>query len=238
MIKIGPNRMKKTVFYTEMAYFLALALLAIGTALTAYGGFGISMVVAPAYLLHLKLSELFPAFTFGAAGYTLQAVVLLVMMLLLRKAKLIYLFSFVTAVFYSFLLDGAMLLTSLLPQTIFLQVSLYVAGAVLCCAAIAFLFTSYLPPEAYELCVKEVSAKLGKPVHAVKTVYDCCSLAVALLLSLLFFGTIRGIGIGTVACAFLYGSLIRLFQKLYNNHFRFADRFPLRKYFEESEEAT
>lgn len=230
--------MKKPVFYTEIAYFLALALLAAGTALTAYGGFGISMVVAPAYILHLKISQFFPAFTFGAAGYTLQAVVLLVMMLLLRKAKLLYLLSFVTAVFYSFLLDGAMLLTTLLPQSLFLQIPLYIIGAILCCAAIALLFTSYLPPEAYELCVKELAAKLGKPVHTVKTVYDCCSLAAALVLSLLFFGTIRGIGIGTVVCAFVYGSLIRMFQTLYSKHFRFTDRFPLRKYFEESEEIT
>ena len=91
--------MKKPTFHTEIAFLLALALLAFGTALTAYGGLGLSMVVAPAYILHLKISEIFPAFTFGAAGYTLQAVVLLVMMLLLRKAKLIYLLSFLTAVF-------------------------------------------------------------------------------------------------------------------------------------------
>ena len=38
--------MKKPVFYTEAAYFIGLFLLALGTALTAYGGFGISMVVA------------------------------------------------------------------------------------------------------------------------------------------------------------------------------------------------
>lgn len=230
--------MNKPVFYTEIAYFLALTMLAAGTALTAYGDFGISMVVAPAYILHLRISQVLPFFTFGAAGYTLQAVVLLVMTVLLRKVKLIYLFSFVTAVFYSFLLDGAVLLTALLPQTFLLRISLYIVGAVLCCAAIALLFTSYLPPEAYELCVKEVSARLKKPLTTVKTVYDCVSLGVSLVLSLLFFGTIRGIGIGTVICAFCYGSIIRLFQKLYTKHFQFADRFPLRKFFEEREEPT
>ena len=61
--------MKKPVFYTEIAHVLALVLLALGTALTAYGDLGISMVVAPAYILHLKLSQVFPFFTFGVAGY-------------------------------------------------------------------------------------------------------------------------------------------------------------------------
>ena len=44
-----------------------------------------------------------------------------------------------------------------------------------------------------------------------------------------------GIGIGTVACALLYGVIIGLFQKLYSKIFIFKDAFKLRKYFEESE---
>jgi len=227
--------MKKPVFYTEIAYFLGIALLSLGTALTEYGGFGISMVVAPAYLLHLKICQTLPFFTFGVAEYTLQAVVLLAMILLLRKVKLPYFLSFGAAVLYGILLDGAMRLTALLPKMLLLQVLIYILGAILCCAAIALLFSTYLPPEAYETFVKELSAKLHKPVHTVKTVYDCCSLAISIALSLIFFGSIVGIGIGTVVCAFLYGYIIRIFQTLCNKLFCFTDRFPLRKYFEESE---
>ena len=216
---------------------MALAMLAIGTALTAYGGFGISMVVAPAYVLHLKLSQVLPWFSFGMAGYTLQAVVLVVLMLLMGKVKLSYFLSFVTAVCYGFALDGAMRIVGLLPENLILQVVLYVVGTLLCCGGLAFLFSTYLPPETYELFVKELSHKLKKPVHRVKTIYDCCSLVLAIGLSLLFFGTLRGIGIGTVICAFLYGPLIRLFQKLYSRRLQFVDKFPARKYFEEKEDA-
>lgn len=225
--------MKKSVFYTEVAYLIALAILALGTALTAYGDLGISMVVAPAYILHLKISQALPFFTFGAAGYTMQAAVLILMMLLLRKVKPVYFLSFVVAVCHGFVLDGAMLLTGLLPENAVLQVLLYIVGAVLCCAGLGMLFSTYLPTEAYELFVKELAAKLHKPVTTVKTVYDCCSLALSVLLSFLFFGTLRGIGIGTVVCAFGYGSLIRLFSRLYDKFFRFEDKFPWRKHFEE-----
>lgn len=229
--------MKKTVFYTEIAHILALIMLAFGTALTAYGGFGISMVVAPAYVLHLKLSQVLPWFSFGVAGYTLQAAVLIVLMLLMRKAKLRYLLSFVAAVGYGFILDGTMGIVGLLPEHTVLQTVLYGVGVLLCCGGLAFLFSTYLPPEAYELFVKELSHKLKKPVHRVKTIYDCGSLALAIGMSLLFFGTLRGIGIGTVLCAFLYGPLIRLFQKLYSRRLQFADKFPLRKYLEEKEDS-
>ena len=230
------NSVKKPVFYTELAYPIALLLLALGTALTAYGGFGISMVVAPAYILHLRVSELLPFFSFGVAEYTLQAVILLLLMLILRKVKLTYLLSFGAAVLYGFALDGAMRLTSLLPVYPALRISLYVMGALICCAAIALLFYSYLPPEAYEMFVKEVAGTWKKPFPTVKTVYDVVSLILAVVLSLLFFGKLRGIGMGTVICTFAYGPIIHLFQKMLEKLFRFEDRFPWRKFFDESEE--
>ena len=224
--------MKKPVFYTEAAYGIGMVLLAVGTALTVYGDFGLSMVVAPAYILHLSLSPFFPFFSFGVAEYVLQALLLLLTMLLLRKAKLSYLLSFGAAILYGILLDGAIGLTALLPEQLYLQIPLYLAGVLLCCSAIALLFCSYLPPAAYELLVKELSAKFQKPTHAVKTVYDMASLAIAAIASLALFGTFRGIGIGTVLCALTYGIIIRFFQTRYTKWFHFTDKFPLRKHFE------
>ena len=227
--------MKKTCFYTEVAYVLGLILLAAGTALTAYGGLGLSMVVAPAYVLHVFVSQFLPFFSFGMAEYTLQAVVLIVMMIILRKVRLMYFLSFVAAVFYAFALDGAMSLTSLLPENTVMQIVMYVLGEFICCGAIALLFVSYLPPEAYEMFVKEIAYKFNKPVHKIKIFYDYGSLAVAVILSLVLLGRFEGIGIGTVVCAILYGFIIRMFQKLYEKAFRFEDGFKWRKYFEKGE---
>ena len=223
--------MKKHIFYTEAAYFVGLLLLALGTALTAYGGFGISMVVAPAYILHLFLSPHFPFFSFGVAEYCMQAVILLLLTLLLRKAKLSYLLSFAAAIIYGFLLDGAMHLTSLLPVNLFLQVAAYLLGVGLCTFSIALLFASYLPPAASEMFVKEFSQELHKPIHRIKTFYDCASLALALILSLAFFGNIQGIGIGTILCALCYGTIIRFWATCFEKRLCFTDKFPLRHYF-------
>ena len=194
-----------------------------------------SMVVAPAYILHLAISPYLSFFSFGMAEYVLQALVLIVMMLILRRVKLTYFLSLTVAVFYGFVLDGGIYLTSFLPQGLFIQTIAYILGALISCGSIALLFSSYLPPEAYEMFVKEIAQKAGKPVYKIKTVYDFCSLAVAVALSLIFFGSIEGVGIGTVVCAIVYGFIIRLFQKLYNITIRFEDRFNWREYFEERE---
>ena len=45
--------MKRT-FYTEGAYVIGIISLAFGTALMEKADFGMSMVVAPAYLIYLK----------------------------------------------------------------------------------------------------------------------------------------------------------------------------------------
>jgi len=227
--------MKKPVFYTELAFFAGLILLAFGTALTAYGNAGISMVVAPAYVLHLFVSRILPWFSFGVAEYILQAVVLLVLILVLRKAKWAYLLSFGVTLLYGFVLDSCMMLTALLPENLYVRIGVYIVGAVICCNALALLFTSYFPPEAYELFSKEVSAKFCKPVHKIVNFYNLGSLLLSVVLSLVLFGDIRGIGIGTVACAFLYGFIIRFFQTVYEKLFCFEDKLPWRRYFEESE---
>ena len=228
--------MKTRIFYTEAAYAVGTLLLALGTALTAYGGFGMSMVVAPAYLLHLKLVPLLPFFSFGVAEYALQALVILLLILAMRKVRPVYFLSFAAAIVYGILLDLCMTLTGFLPETLGLRIGSYVFGVVQCTAGIALLFRSYLPPAAYELCVKEFARKKRKPVSAVKTVYDCASLAVAAGMSLAFFGSVEGIGIGTVVCALIYGTVIRKFSDLYGKIWVFRDAFSLRTRFEESEE--
>ena len=77
--------MKKPVFYTELGFVVSLLLLALGTALMVQGDFGVSMVTAPAYVLHLQLSQYFPFYTFGVAEYSTQVLALLLMVLLLVR---------------------------------------------------------------------------------------------------------------------------------------------------------
>ena len=175
--------MRKT-FYTELAYVLGLIFVALGVAFMEKPDFGVSMVVAPAYILHLKISETYSFFTFGMAEYTLQAVLLIIMALVLRRFKLSYLFSFVTAVIYGFILDLCMLLVSYVPmENMALRITYYTLGMVLCAIGIALFFHTYIAPEVYELFVKEVSSKYGVEIHRFKTGYDICSCLIGVILS-------------------------------------------------------
>ena len=227
--------MKKRVFYTEISYILGLVIMAFAAAFTEKANFGMSMVVAPAYILHLKISEFLPWFTFGVAEYVFQGLLIIITVIIMRKFKISYLFSFVTAVIYGTLLDGAMTLISALPENTFaIRILWYILGTMLCSFAVSLFFHTYLSPEAYELIVKEIAQKFNFNINKVKTSYDCISVVLGIIMSFAFFGfgVFKGVGVGTILCALINGFLIGRFSKLLEKHFDFKNKFNLQKYFE------
>lgn len=226
--------MKKRILYSEFAYFAGLILLALGTAMMERANFGVSMVVAPAYLIYRRLNPVFSFVSFGMAEYMLQLLVLIIMMAILRRVRLSYILSFATAVLYGFILDGCMALVGLIgANPMALRVLFYLLGMLLCSMGVSMLFHSYISPEAYELFVKEISAKLKMDIHRFKTLYDCASCLIAVAMSFAFFGfgVFEGVKLGTMLCALVNGSLIGLCSRFYEKHFEFRDGLKYRQFF-------
>ena len=227
--------MKKKVFYKEIAYLLGLVILALGTALMERAEFGVSMVVAPAYLIYLKMSQSFSFFTFGMAEYLFQGCLLILMIILLRQFRTSYLFSFVTAVIYGFTLDGAMWIISFLPGTdIPARIIFYVVGLLGCSLGVSLLFHTYISPEVYELWVKEMSRRHNIDINRYKTGYDCVSCLIGVVLSFLFFGFGRfeGVKIGTILCALCNGFVIGRFTIVLEKMWIFKDGLSIKKLFQ------
>lgn len=138
---------KKIPFPAELCYICGIIFLTLGTTFMEKAALGMSTVVAPAYVLYLKLHELFPALTLGTVGYLLQGVMLLVMIPTLRRFRIGWLFSFVTAVIFGLVLDGFMLLLGVLPvHTLWFRILWYAVGIVVCALGVAFMFHTYLAP--------------------------------------------------------------------------------------------
>jgi len=97
----------------------------------------------------------------------------------------------------------------------------------ICAAGVSLFFHTYIASEAYELFVKEISLKYGFKMSKVRTIYDCTSCIVAILMSFVFFGLwqFEGIKIGTVLGALLNGTLIGMFTKILEKVWSFEDGF-------------
>lgn len=227
--------MKKAKFYTELSYIFGILILAFGTALVTKADFGLSMVVAPAYLLHLKLSQYWSFITFGVAEYLFQAFLLVLLSLILKRFKISYLFSFVTAVLYGLALDGFIFLTDGIPANeIWLRIILFAIGILSSTFGVSLFFHTYISPEAYEVFVKDLAQAKGFDLGKTKTVYDFSSCALSIIMSFSFFGLFQfeGINVGTIVTVFVNGALIGFFNKKLDKYFDFKDALPLRKYFE------
>ena len=201
----------------ELSFLFGIVLCGLGVTLSAKSGFGVSMVVAPAYVLYCFLSQYLPWFSFGVAEYCFQGALILLLGLCLRRFKWKYLFSFGVALFYGLCVDLWRLLfgTDVYADMVSRLISA-VIGAVVTAFAIALLLRTYLPQQAYELVVKEISGAKGKPINRVKWIYDACSLLLAVALMLLFFGafSFEMIGPGTLVITLVNTPLIALWGKL------------------------
>ena len=219
---------KKFQHVSELAWLLGIVLCGLGVCLSVKSDFGVSMVVAPAYVTYLKLSEIFPWFTLGMAEYSVQGLLIIVISLVLRRFKLKYLLCFFTAVIHGMGVDiWSAVLEPVVCQSLAERTVCCALGAVVTAIAISLMLRTYLPQEVYELVVKEISDKYSFSVNRVKWIYDISSLIVAIALMLLLFGKFSFdiIGVGTLVLTFVNTPLIALAGKIFDKFFNFTPAF-------------
>lgn len=219
--------MKKRIFYRELAYILAIISLGFGVALAAKAGFGVSMIAAPAYTAHLKLLEFTDTVTLGTIEYFLQGVVIIILAIFVRKFKISYVLSFITAFFSGLAIDFAVFAVSAIPSESFaIRIILFCASLLCCAFGVSCFFHTYIAPAAHELFVKEFALRFKKDIHKTKSAYDIILCVISIILNLVFFGGFVGIGAGTVVTALVNGLLIAKITKILEKHFEFKTAFP------------
>lgn len=219
---------RKIKISSEIAYFAAIVLLSLAVAILSTADFGISMIVAPAYLLSLKAGFL----SFGQAEYVVQAIVFILLCIVLKRFRFVYFFSFGTCLIYGFVLDLWRKIPFLNPtatppgsMNLPLRIAMFVIGMILTSFSVALFFKTYLFPQVYDLFVKAVSCKYGIKLSRLKTIVDLSCLTASVIMTFAFFGEIRGIGWGTLIMALLNGTVIGYFSKLLDKAFDFQPTF-------------
>lgn len=219
---------RKIKISSEIAYFAAIVLLSLAVAILSTADFGISMIVAPAYLLSLKAGFL----SFGQAEYVVQAIVFILLCIVLKRFRFVYFFSFGTCLIYGFVLDLWRKIPFLNPtatppgsMNLPLRIAMFVIGMILTSFSVALFFKTYLFPQVYDFFVKAVSCKYGIKLSRLKTVVDLSCLTASVIMTFAFFGEIRGIGWGTLIMALLNGTVIGYFSKLLDKAFDFQPTF-------------
>lgn len=228
--------MKKIKLPSELAYITGIITLAFAVALHSAADFGISMIIAPAYLLSLKIGFL----TFGQAEYVVQAGLFIVFCIIMGKFKPVYLSSFVTCLIYGAVLDLWRLIPLFNPSVTSpgsmafpIRILMFAAGIVITAFSVALFYKTYLYPQLYDFFVKGIGNKFGLNITIFKTASDIFCLVAASVMSLAWFKGFYGINWGTLIIAAVNGPLIGFFCKIYDRYFEIEPIFKtFSEYFE------
>ena len=201
---------------------VGLTLIALAVSLSARSGFGVSMIVAPAFVLHLKLVEFFPWFSFGVAEFLVQFVLIVLMILITKKFQVKYVLTFGTAAIYGVILDfWRRIVGTDIPDELWLRIFFAACGIVICGFAVALMFRTSWPQEAYDMFVKDMSEYFGVELSKFKWGYDITMLLIAIALMLLMFHrfSFQMIGIGTLVTTAVNSPVIAAWGRLIDRFF-------------------
>lgn len=216
--------MKKIKIYSELVYIVALFGLPFSVAMLAAADFGVSMIVAPAYIL----SQKFTIFTFGQWDYIVQAFLFVAFCIAMKKFKFTYFVSFITCVLYGTILDMWRAIIPLFNPEItppgsmdlWQRLVMFVVGELITGFTVMLFFKSYIYPQVCDLFVKGIVEKYNLNKIKAKRVFDFSCLALSIVLTLVFFKSFVGIKLGTAVIAVCTSILIGIFDKLYNKYFQ------------------
>lgn len=221
---------KKITIHSEFVYAAAIILLSLAVAMLSAANYGVSMIVAPAYIISQRLGVI----TFGQGEYLVQSILFIVFCILMKKVKLVYFSSFATCLIYGAVLD---LWRKFVPlfnpeitvpgsMNIVIRIILFIVGMILTSFSVMLFYKTYFYPQVYDFFVKGISARFNKDRTKFKIAFDFSCLAVSCILTLVLFRKFIGIGVGTIILTALNGFIIGWFDKLFDKFVNLKPIFP------------
>lgn len=209
----------------EASWIVGNILCAVGNCLVAKSAFGLSAIIAPAFILNRKIGFL----TVGVCEYIIQGLLLALCCLIIGKFKGKFIATICNILFYGACFDIVnSLLGFIQPSEILGRIICAVIGMLITGFAVALMLRTYIPPSAYEIFVREIADAKGFDVAKMKLIFDASML---LLTAVLMFALLRGfyidiIGPLTVLAAFLNSVLIGFFGKILDKYCDFSPAIP------------
>ncbi len=178
-----------------------------GIAFITKAALGTSPISSIPYVLDLRFQP-----TFGEFTFVLNMVYIVAQVVLLRRDfQPIQLLQVVANLVFSAFIDVSMgLLSWLAPAALPAQLGSLALG----CCILAFGLSIEVAPRVIvvpgEGIVRAIASKLDRPFGTCKLCFDATLVLIACALSLLFFGCINGLGLGTIVAALAVGPIVNL----------------------------
>lgn len=201
----------KDMVQRYLLFIIGLFFSALGVAITKKGELGVSPISSVANVMSIQLPQL-------SLGYWLiiwNCVLILGQILLLRKKfQWIQLLQVPLSFLFGWFTDfGVWLLSFFKPKNYIVQILLVLAGTVVLGFGISLAVTANVILNSGEAFVKALSDTIHKEFGNVKIVFDISCVAMAVILSFLFFQRLEGTREGTIIAALCTGFVVKFFSK-------------------------
>ena len=216
---------KRTIKLGEVSWIIGNILCAFGNCLVSKSAYGLSAIIAPAFILNRKIGFL----TVGFCEYIIQGLLLLLCCIIIGKFKGKFIATICNIIFYGACFDLInTFLGFLQPANMISRIIVASLGMMITGFGVALMLRTYIPPSIYEIFVKEVAEAKGFDINKMKLVFDASMLALSLVLMFVLLGEFdfEFIGVITVISAFLNSILIAFFGKFLDKHFDFSPAIP------------
>ncbi len=205
--------MKKAgILKRYLLFFVSIVLIGIGVAFAKYSELGISPATAVANVISIRFTFL----TFGSWTIISNLFFVLVQIIILRRNFKPFQFLQIPLAFLigGFTDLGLMAVSVFECNTYFQRLIILLIGNFILALGISSGVKANVLLNSPEGFVKAVSDTFKKEFSMVKVIYDICWVAIAVALSLAFFGRLEGVREGTVISAFLVGFFVKLINRV------------------------
>lgn len=212
----------------ELYWLLGMLFISLGVAICKKADLGVSMIAAPAFIIHEAIKGVAPAFfSVGVVEYLVQAFFAILLCIVVFRIKLSYALTIVVGVLYGYVLDMWLLIIGTEPfEAVWLRYVMLIVGDICTATGVACFFRTYLPIQSYDIFVKDVSVRYKLNINIVKLFYDLSLLCISVILAFSLFGDVKtfnwsqiyktsfhSLGLGTLITTIINSPLITFIGK-------------------------
>ncbi len=218
--------MKKISVNNLFIFLTGLICLSLGVVLVVKSDLGVSVATSVPYVFSLHFTNI----TFGQWNYIAHGTSLLLLVIIVKKLTVKYLMSFIVAFLFGLAIDFfTFILTSVMIESLLEKVIVFIVGSIVISIGVAGFMKSNYPILPFDTFVKEVTLAKNIRYPKFKTGFDLVCFTISFTASMIFFGKIYGLHIGTLVSAVILGSMIGACLDFMNKHIEGKAIFPEEK---------
>ncbi len=204
----------KKIILRYLIFLFGLFFTGFGIALSTKMGLG----TTPISVIPLVLSIRFPI-SFGMVANGMALAFVLIEFIVQKKGFNKYLLmQIIIAPFFGFFIDlGFFIVKNLVPAYFIVQLILLVIGCMIMALGIYLQIMANVIVNPCEGLVLAIAERNKQKIGNVKVLVDLGVMMVGVLMSIIVFGEIRGVGIATVVVALCTGYFIKMFKSAFDH---------------------